>query len=821
MAATKTISALAADENAIIAIDDLQWLDADSVSALAFALPRLGGAKVGLLLTRRLGEIETTPLELHRVLPEDRVRAIRLSPLTLRGLRQLLDSRAELAAARPEAARIHAVSGGNPFYALEIARLIAASAMRPRPDEKLPLPASIRSVVAQHLQTLPPVARRPLVAAALIARPTVPAVAAAAEADPADWIDVAVLAGLLHVAQGRIAFAHPLFAAGVVDLALPEELRDLHERIADIVDDPEERGVHLAHSAYPPDARAAAALEHSARLASRRGARLAAAGRLQQSALFTPAHDVAARVRRSREAAEAYRDAGRMGQAVAVATEALAQIPTGPERARLLLTLASTEAVADFETVINEALQHTGSDDALRARILTLAGEAIWLNGGLEPASRRFRAAASLAAAAGDAEAELRALGLAGMAGTLLVTPDAEDLLARAQALEARGHDAGPWYNPGHWLAVRAMWRDDLAAAIPGLELEYTRAEQEGNEFDQGGLTFHLATAHCRAGNLASAAGYADIGYELASQFGSVRNLGVSCAAKALTLAWTGATDAARSVAAEGIAAARASRDVFYEVHLRSAAAFLELSLGDYHSAATASAALPELVAAMGVRDPGVFPYVPDRIEALVAVGMLDEAEDLTQQWVSLGAELQRPSALATGARCRSLCQAARGDLEKARESVIEALGAHERFVAPLELGRTLLVCGRISRRLKHKSQARDALGQARSIFGEAGAPLWVARVEAELSRIGGRARSSLDLTPSERGVAEAVAAGATNREAAEQLFVSVSTVEAILSRVYRKLGVRSRTEMAGFLRELGSPLSDRAGTTAGRRDER
>jgi DNA-binding CsgD family transcriptional regulator len=202
-----------------------------------------------------------------------------------------------------------------------------------------------------------------------------------------------------------------------------------------------------------------------------------------------------------------------------------------------------------------------------------------------------------------------------------------------------------------------------------------------------------------------------------------------------------------------------------------------------------------------------VFPFAPDRIEALIAVGQVDEAADLTQQWLALGAELQRPRMLATGARCRALCQAARGDLAGASESASEALIAHEHFSAPLELARTLLVYGRISRRLKQKVQARDVLARARSIFGEAGAPLWVGQTDAELARIGGRPAAPADLTASERRLAEAVSSGATNREAADQLFLSVSTVEAMLSRVYRKLGVRSRTEMVTIVaHQPGSP---------------
>ncbi len=804
-AVARALAAQAAQKTTVVAIDDLQWLDADSTRALEFAIHRLRLARVGLLLAQRVDLGQPAPLELHRALPENRVRQTRLAPLTVRALRQLLNSRADLSAARPDAARIHQVSAGNPLYALEIARMIGAGLVRPQPGNPLPLPADIRVAVRQRLSTLPRACRLPLIAAALMARPTVVAVAAATDVAPGIWVDAGVGAGMLEVEQARVVFTHPLFAAGVIDLALPEELRMLHDRIASIIDDPEEHAAHLAQSTLPPDDKAATALADSARLASRRGARLAAAERFHQAVTFTPPDDLGKRVTLSAEAAEAYRDGGNIQRAIAVATKALQTAPAGPDRARLLLAMASTEAVPDSDAILRDAVEHAWPDDGLRARILNYTGEREWLNGDVAAAARTFRVAATLAAAARDAEAEIRALGLAGAAGTLLVEPDAADLLYRAQALEPPGQSAGAWYSPRHWLAVRSLWQDDLAAAIPGLEAEYLRAEQEGNEFDQCGLTFHLAHAEFRAGSLAAAARYADIGYELAAQFGGDQNLGMSCAARALTLACTGDSPAARAIANQGLVAARAAQDRFFEVHLRCAVTFLEVSHGNYAAAAEISAGLPEMVAAMGIREPGIFPFAPDRIEALAGLGLLAEARAMTNEWQKRGTELSRPRLLATAARCSALCHAAAADLSAAQAAAEHALAEHQRFRAPLELGRTLLVHGQILRRRKQKSQARAVLQQAQSIFAEVAAPIWLARAQIELSRVGGRAPSPLDLTASERTMAELVAAGATNREAADQLFLSVSTVEATLTRVYRKLGVRSRTEMARIVRQTRS----------------
>jgi DNA-binding CsgD family transcriptional regulator len=181
-----------------------------------------------------------------------------------------------------------------------------------------------------------------------------------------------------------------------------------------------------------------------------------------------------------------------------------------------------------------------------------------------------------------------------------------------------------------------------------------------------------------------------------------------------------------------------------------------------------------------------------------VALGHLDEAEALLAPFEDAGRILDRAWAMATGARCRALVLAAQGDLQGASNAADEAVRHHERLPLPFELGRTLLVSGAVQRRAKRKREARDTLTQALEIFEGLGAAAWSERTRAELARIGGRrAASSVDLTPTEARVAELVAAGGTNREVADALFVSVYTVEANLKRIYRKLGIRSRTELA------------------------
>ena len=180
-----------------------------------------------------------------------------------------------------------------------------------------------------------------------------------------------------------------------------------------------------------------------------------------------------------------------------------------------------------------------------------------------------------------------------------------------------------------------------------------------------------------------------------------------------------------------------------------------------------------------------------------MALGDLEAAERLTDRLDKQGRVLDRPLALATAARCRGLVAAARGDLEEAEEHLQRSLGEHARTQYPLELGRTLLVAGSVRRRMRQKKGARDLLQRALMTFDGLGAPVWSQRAQRELARIGGRAPTSTALTPTEAQIARLVVEGKTNREVAEALFVSVHAVESNLKRIYRKLDVRSRTELA------------------------
>jgi DNA-binding CsgD family transcriptional regulator len=235
---------------------------------------------------------------------------------------------------------------------------------------------------------------------------------------------------------------------------------------------------------------------------------------------------------------------------------------------------------------------------------------------------------------------------------------------------------------------------------------------------------------------------------------------------------------------------------------------FVALSLDDYQVAHSHLGRIADSGTAAGFGEPNVVKFLPDEIEALVALGEVDNARSLTSRLEALGKSLGRSWALATAARCRAHLAAIDGDFDGARSACDQALSEHARLPMPFELGRTLLVKGMIERRAKQKAAARQTLDQALGIFEHLGAPLWAGKVRQELSKIAARGPVA-GLTETESRVAALVARGRTNREIASAMFVTENTVQTHVRHIFQKLGVRSRTELAvQLLSEAAGPAS-------------
>jgi DNA-binding CsgD family transcriptional regulator len=224
---------------------------------------------------------------------------------------------------------------------------------------------------------------------------------------------------------------------------------------------------------------------------------------------------------------------------------------------------------------------------------------------------------------------------------------------------------------------------------------------------------------------------------------------------------------------------------------------FLELSAGDAAAADVILRPLAARLASSGWREPSISGELPNAIEALVELGELAEARRLLADLVDRVSRIESPWGEASAGRCEGLILAAEGDLEGAIAAYARALRVHERLPQPFDLGRTVLAQGIARRRKRQRRAGRETLERALAIFDELGATLWAGKARTELGRIGGRAPSAGDLTPTERRVAELVAEGRSNKEVAAALVVSPKTVDGHLSNIYTKLGVHSRTQLA------------------------
>jgi DNA-binding CsgD family transcriptional regulator len=233
-----------------------------------------------------------------------------------------------------------------------------------------------------------------------------------------------------------------------------------------------------------------------------------------------------------------------------------------------------------------------------------------------------------------------------------------------------------------------------------------------------------------------------------------------------------------------------------------AALGFLELSLDNPKETNAILWPMVEGMLVAGIGEPGVLRFIPDEVEALIAIGDVDGARSVLEPFAAQAKRLGRTWASATSERGWGLLHASLGELPEALAAFDRALAHHATIDEPFEVGRTLLAQGQAIRRVKKWGLARESLGRSLEIFEGLGATLWAEKAATEMGRIGGRTSGPLDLTPTEQEVAELVGRGLTNREVAQTLFLSVSTVEANLRRIYRKIGVRSRTELSRKLSE-------------------
>ncbi len=794
------VERLAADAPLVLAVDDVQWLDAPSAAVLSFAARRVRDVPLAVLLSWRTAGGEAVPLALDRAAVGAALERLAVRPLSLGAVQHLVQERLGFLPPRPALRRLHELSGGNPFFALELGRALRDETLTLEPGERLPV--ALDELVGARLHTLSDGARRSLAAAAAVAQPTL-ALVEAVSGDGRGALDEAERAEVISVRDGRIRFGHPLLASSAYAGIDPFARRELHRSAAEHVADPEERARHLALAASGPDERVASALEEAAGGAASRGAPQAAAELYERAAALTPSGADRDRLRRTSRAAFCTFQSGDGRRARVLLDEVVSELEAGPDRAAALISLARVRSYDDdlraAEGLFRQALEEAGDDNELRSAAgENVAGILFRLRERLEEAVRHATTAARAAEAAGHTGWLAEALGGRVIAEGALGRREStartiEAALALQPECESRRALAQPLFQVG----VVWLWWDQLDAAKSAFERLLGRAREMGDESSLPYVLVLAAQVEAVRGDLPLAAAHADEGYELAEQVGQETLRAYLLALRAVVHADAGEADECRAAAGRALELAERTSGRPADHFATAALGRLELSLGRAAEAAMVLGPLVDFLRREQIREPGTARVVPDHIEALVTLGELDAAEELLGWYSANAAELERPSALAAASRCRGLILAERGELEGALMELQHAVDRAPEIPVPLERGRSLLALGSAQRRARRKRAAREALEAARTTFDEMGAAVWAERAREELTRVGGRVPSSGELTAAERRVAELVAEGLQTKQVAAALFVSPKTVEGHLTNIYAKLGVHSRTELA------------------------
>jgi DNA-binding CsgD family transcriptional regulator len=786
VAVRTALEALVAEQPIVLAVDDVQWLDPSSANALAFALRRLDQQFILLLLTRRLGE-DALPWELEGAIEADRIERLSVGPLSLGATHRVLQARLGQTFARPTLLRVHEISGGNPFYALELGRALVGADVDP--IEPVRVPETLEGLVRARLDGLPSSTRRALLLASAVGRPSAELLAGVGVTEAV--LEPAFAAHVLERAEGTIRFTHPLLASVVYQGASADERRHSHGVVAQIVDDPSLRARHLALATEDPDTEVAAALEDAAALASARGAPIAAAELGEHALRLTSSDASDDHHRRAIKVARAHLAAGERTRARRIAVDLLARTGAGPARAEALLLLAELENLDRSVAVLYEALGEAAAHPALQAvihRQLAVGGR---LTEGRDWAEGHARASLELAESLDDQMLRAGALSVLAWLRFVVGDPEAPRLAERAYEDAAVAADPGLLKDAIRTLAHVLVWSVETARARTLLESQH-REWSERDELWSAQVLWYLCWVELRAGRWPLAAEYAERARDVTVQYGV--QVPQQLFSIGLVAAHRGDFERARDAAQRGAGLADGQGALL--AGLVALPGLVDFWSGDAAAAAESFAAAEETATAAGWREPNMRWWRADYVEALLELGRIEAAVGLLDAWEEDAARVGREWVLAQVMRDRGLVAAARADVGQAQSLLEQAVAKHETAEDPFGRARALLALGVVRRRARLKRAAREAIQEALAGFEDLGAASWVDKARAELGHMGGRTRVE-GLTPAERRVADLVAEGRTNREVAATLFLGERTVASHLTHIYAKLGLRSRTELA------------------------
>ena len=795
------LAAVAEEGPVLVIVDDAQWMDEESLQAVAFAVRRLRAEGIVALFGARTGT--GSGVELPGI---DR---IDLQPLARDDARVLLArSYADVAPAVTE--RLLDTAAGNPLAILEVPIALTAEQRSGAEPIAAPLPpgATLDAALSHAVDALPPDTQHALlvVAAAgsdgaLVARALDRRGLTHAALEPAED------ARLIELASGKIRFRHPLLRSVAYHSGTAARLRDVHAAIAEVCDRLDERAWHLAAAAVGPDEDVAAALEAAAVAAERRGALGPAAHAFERAGELSVGPE---RARRLLAACEAAGHAGHLDRVPAIASAALdtgggdPAVEAGLRRAAARAALYLGDAAAAVESLTRLA-DGLADSEPQQAAELDLERIGAYMILGDPP---KMLEAAARAKDLGDETTGLMADLVVGEALIVAGQGDAGDaMLTRCDPFLDR---VDPLAMPIEVLGMAgqsSLWIDrfDRAERVLGRIVNDLRERSA-----PGTLAYPLA-AHVqldyRRGRWSSAYADADEAVSLAQDVSNGSVLAFALASQALVHAGRGdaaaqdTIDRARAMCQQLGAAA-------IELYVDRADGLAALGRGDADAAITALERVREESIRQGTIEPGYLQWHGDLIEAHVRAGNLDRARELLAE---LEAD-QRPWrrwATVIHARAQGLL----ADDQAFESYYAYALGGHQTLGMPFEQARTQLSLGSQRRRARRRGDAREPLRAALATFERIGAQPWVAITRAELQATGTTpprtdAADRDELSPRELKIAMLVSEGLTNREVAAALFLSPKTVEHHLSQIYRKTGVPSRRHLSRAMTGLGAGAS-------------
>jgi DNA-binding CsgD family transcriptional regulator len=792
------VDRLAAHTPVLLAIDDVQWLDPSSQAVISFAARRFDGP-IGILVTERSEpDSGNSVMWLHLARP-DGLDRLRVSPLSLGALHALISARLGRSFPRPTMVRIAEISGGNPFYALELARAIDVGSSNARSG----LPGTLAELMRLRIGRLDAGAKDLLLAAASVANPTIELLAQVTGTTServAELLSEAQAKGIIAIDGNAVRYSHPLLARSVYTDASPAERRAMHRLLAETVILPELKARHMALAASSADPETLKALDAAADAARARGAP-AAAAELVELAIGLGGDKPSRRIR----AAEHHFKAGDAARARTLLESTVPQLKPGLLRGIALNLLAGiriyNDTFVDAAALLKRALDDAQSNPAILSQTLMSLAFTQGMAGEFDESLRNARDAVTHAEQLGYPPLTSRALAMLVNTTFLYGHGVDEPSLRRAVELENLDVDVPIPFCASAVNALVLAWTGHLDAARSGMDAVRSRCIERGAENDMMAVSGYCTLIEIWRGNFAEATLLAQDTMERAEQFGGSRTIALTV--RAAVHAYTGRESEARADAATALAIAQESGSPRLAEWPTMSLGFLEVSLGRYAEALTTLQPMLDVFDDLPGAEIMTAAFIPDAVEAMVALGRHTDAEPLIEALEHHGDRLDRAWMLAVGARCRSMWLAAQGDVAAATRVAEDAMTVHARLPMPFERARTQLWLGQLQRRQRQKEASSNTFREVLQAFDAMGTPLWADRARAELARAKVAPGRTLALTPSERRVAELVASGNTNRAVATALFISPKTVEANLARIYRKLGISSRAELGRLIDDL------------------